>query len=267
MDRKTEQKPTPVFAEPTMVFVDFSNPFLRRYLESTFVSEHEERMADILEQLPGWVETFGEAEKERGEPRPLAVVLDIDEVLLSNIHMNSHGDFHAADYFTRGDNDAPWPRDEKRLNPLLPGARALLKMILALDVEVFFLTGRSESIRDETIENFQFVGLVEDTPDENWRPVEPPLFSAEDFSLRLIMRPVAVADPVAAADPVSVAASVATTAAAANPTETVAAYKTARRRKIESTHRIIANVGDQVSDLGLYGDIQVHMPHPFYWTE
>jgi predicted secreted acid phosphatase len=43
-------------------------------------------------------------------------------------------------------------------------------------------------------------------------------------------------------------------------------FKEGRRKKIQETHRIVMNIGDQVSDLGLYGDVQVHCPQPFYFT-
>ena len=50
------------------------------------------------------------------------------------------------------------------------------------------------------------------------------------------------------------------------PGQTVRPYKESRRRVIEASHRIVVNIGDQVSNLGLYGDVQVHVPHPFYYT-
>jgi predicted secreted acid phosphatase len=218
-----------------MVFVDFTNPYLREYLK-TYGDEHRRRLDDIRTRLPVWVER---AKKMEAGPasRPLAVVLDIDEVLLSNIHMNSFQgeqndecvDFHAADYFV-GPNGAPWPRGS-RLNPLLPGVPELLEAIRALNLTIFLITGRLESIRDETVENFEVLGLFEKH------------FDRESFAQRLVMCP----------DTESIQRS-------------VRPFKESRRREISRQYRIVLNVGDQVSDLGLYGDVQMHCAHPFYYT-
>jgi predicted secreted acid phosphatase len=240
-----------------MVFVDFSNPYLRFYLSAGYGEAHRRHLDNVRACLPGWAATARLSEAKEAAaagrpPRPLAATLDIDEVLLSNIHMNvfqapagEQGaeavDFHAADYFT-APNGKPWPRDDLRLNPLLPGARELLEALRDQDIRVFFITGRLESIRDETVENFEYVGLAgADAPAgalyrrEALMSAAGPLFMCPD-------------------------------AESPRPGESVRPYKESRRRAIEATHRIIVNVGDQVSDLGLYGDAQVHVPHPFYYT-
>lgn len=240
-----------------MVFVDFSNPYLRNYLANGFGEAHRKTLDDVRAKIPAWAadscrREVEAAQRESRRPRPLAAVLDIDEVVLSNIHMNSFSapagvqgpdpiDFHAADYFT-APNGRPWPRDDLRLNPLLPGARELIGELRALGLAVFFITGRLETIRDETVENFGFVGLA--APGG----ASPALFDLEDLRRSaggpLIMCPPAEYPP---------------------PGQTVRPYKESRRLAIEASHRIVLNVGDQISDLGLYGDVQVHMPHPFYW--
>ena len=234
--------------------IDLSNPYIRNYIRG-FCDAHRRHLDDVRGRLAGWV-ADARYNEERGaaaelrRPRPLAAVLDIDEVILSNIHMNSYSapagvqgpdpvDFHAADYFL-APNGKPWPRDDLRLNPLLPGARELLEELRTLDVAVYMISGRLESIREETVENFVFVGLA--APGG-----EGAVFCLEDLAspdVRLIMCPDAEYPP---------------------PGQSVRPYKESRRRAIEATHRIVVNVGDQASDLGLYGDVQIHCPQPFYW--
>jgi len=236
-----------------MVFVDFGNPYLRAYLE-TYGKAHEAHLGEVRAQLAGWIARSRAAEAERAAaegcvPRPLAATLDIDEVILANIHMNSYQapagvqgpdpiDFHAADYYQAPDG-RPWPRDDLRLNPLLPGARALLEALREHGVEIYLITGRLESIRDETAENFGFVGLAGEGPGAIFHPDELARPGG-----RLIMCPDAEYPP---------------------PGSSVRPYKESRRRAIEATRRIVLNIGDQISDLGLYGDVQVHCPHCFYW--
>ena len=253
-----------------MVYVDFGNPYLRDYLKG-FCEAHRRHLDNTRERLKGWtaLARAAEAKESAAEgraPRPLAAVFDVDEVVLANIHMNVFQapagvqgpaaiDFHACDYYLAPDG-RPWPRDDLRLNPLLPGARELLEACRELNLEVYFLTGRLESIRDETVENFVFVGLAGNPP--RGLAGDPPrglasegagaLFTKESIAApggRLIMCPDAEYPP---------------------PGQTVRPFKEGRRKKIQETHRIVMNIGDQVSDLGLYGDVQVHCPQPFYFT-
>lgn len=218
-----------------MVFVDFGNPWLRSYLRG-YPAAHQNFLEHAQMSLRTWRDESIVKEREGGDSRPVASVFDIDEVLLSNIHMNSFSapagvqevgavDFHAADVFG-------WPRGH-RLNPLLPGAKELLGEVRRLEIEVFFVTGRRESIRAETVENFELVGLAGDGPDC--------LFTSKDLDRRLYMQPDTSEGP-------------------------IRPFKEECRRKISVTHRIVLNIGDQVSDLGLYADVHYLTPHPFYFT-
>lgn len=219
--------------------VDFSNPFLRAYLATAYGPAHQRHLDAARAQIPRWAARARAREAERGgdDPRPLAAVLDIDELVLANIHMNSDAasSFHACDYYLTPDGK-PWPRDDLRLNPLLPGARTFIDALLAEDITVVFLTGRLESVRGETVENFEYVGLVGDGA-----PFQRPALM-NPAAGRLIMRP-----------------------DAESPGGPVRPFKESRRRDLEKTHHIVLNIGDQVSDLGLYGDVQIQTPHPFYY--
>ena len=236
-----------------MVFVDFSNPYLRNYLANGYCEAHRRHLDAIRAHLSAWAADARASEEKRADgrpPRPLAAVLDIDEVILCNIHMNSFQapagaqgpepvDFHAGDYFL-GPDGKRWPREELRLNPLLEGARELLEEIRRLGIALFLITGRLESIRDETVENFVFVGLAGGA--DALLPLDT---ITRREAGRLVMCPDAEYPP---------------------PGVTVRPWKEGRRALIDETHRIVINVGDQVSDLGLHGDKQIHCPHPYYWT-
>jgi predicted secreted acid phosphatase len=231
-----------------MVWVDFGNPYLRAYLQNGYLDGHRRFLDSVRGRLPEWAEASRRAEAAEGGHRPLAAVLDIDEVILCNIHMNSFQapagvqgpdpiDFHACDFYTAPDGH-PWPRDDLRLNPLLPGARELLEELVRLNIEIFMITGRLESIRDETVENFAYVGLAGASPDSIF-----PIDRLAQPGGVLIMCPDAEYPP---------------------PGSSVRPYKESRRRAIAERYRIVANIGDQVSDLGLFGDVQIHAWHPFY---
>jgi len=219
-----------------MVFVDFSNPYLRHYLAGSYLVDHERGLARVRQMVSGAVAD------EKTDLKPLAAVIDIDEVVLANIHMNvdKESGFFACDYYRAPDGN-PWPRDDTRLNPLLPGAKPLLEEFIKHGVVVFFVTGRAESLRAETVENFEHVGLA----GARGRA----LFSTEELldvsEGQLTMCPDA-ALPAAGAS--------------------IRPFKEARRAEIAGSYRIIMNIGDQVSDLGHHGEMQILLPHPFYRT-
>ena len=211
-----------------MVVVDFSNPFLRTYFDRWLAAPRAKlgNVARILEKSLASVSA-----------KPPAVVLVIDEVLLCNMHMNGFADadvdFHVSRYFAKRDG-SPWWTDVD-WNPALPGAIELLQSCKDWGVAVFMVTGRDESLRDETVENFEIVGFVSADGDA-------PL-AAEDLEERLIMCP-----------------------GLAGPDESVQPFKQGARARIAKKYDILANVGDQASDLGDYGERQIFLPHPFYYT-
>lgn len=236
-----------------MVYVDLSNPFLRDYFPK-WLRSHSAALDSIRAQLPEWAAASRRAEAELARregraPRPLAVVFDIDEVLLCNTHLNGFQapagvqgpapiDFHIADFFVDRATGKPWIRNDPG-DPPLPGANALLAEAVALGLRPFFVTGRLESIRDRTVEDFRRAGftrseLASDAP-----------LAAEDLKTTLVLCPDGLRPP---------------------PTESIRPWKEGRRAVIEKDFRIVLNVGDQASDLGLYGDRQCCLPHPFYTT-
>lgn len=252
-----------------MVFVDFSNPWLRGYLKTAYLPEHERKLAAIQSTVAARAaiarasEVTG-ASESKAPARPLAAVLDIDEIVLANIHMNAIelgrnqsplevGSFCACDYYFAPDGRA-WPRGDLRLNPLLPGAKNLIAAFLAEGIEVFFITGRAESLRSETVENFVFVGLAGgdtsgDTGGDTGGDTSGPLLNAR----RLL-------------DPASGQLTMCPDSDLPAAGESIRPFKEARRGQISQTHRILMNIGDQVSDLGYHGDYQILVPHPFYRT-
>jgi predicted secreted acid phosphatase len=221
--------------------VDFSNPYLRRLIPEWLIHVRA-TLQTYKENLPGWVEESQKAEEaaREGAPRKLAVVLDLDETIWCNLHKNTY-EVAAVDgkpgvHFNVAD-ELGWPRDTPH-NPLLPGARALLEKIHKLDLAVFFLSGRLESQRKRTVANFQHLGLAG----------EGRMYSTDALSAvngTLILCPEEEDPPEG---------------------ESIYAFKTRERKRLEADYRIILNVGDQVSDLGDYGDRHYQICHQFYRT-
>jgi predicted secreted acid phosphatase len=232
-----------------MVVLDFSNPFLRDYFPK-WLRAHGEHLRAVREALPAWaaearVAEGAQAAREGRAPRPLAAVFDIDEVLLCNTHLNGYRaaepgseavDFHVADFFTDPATGGPWGRRDPG-DPPLPGARALLEEVAALGVQPFFITGRLEAIRAITAEDFRRAGFTD--------AAVPAADLAAERGI-LVMCP----DGLLTGD---------------GPPRSIRPFKEGRRALIEKTHRIILNAGDQISDLGLHGDRQYYLPHPFYF--
>lgn len=222
--------------------VDWSNPYLRCALVA-FPAAHKMALADITGRFPQWVAKARKMEKADREEkeRPLAAVLDIDETVLSNLHLGvflappgAQGaaavEFHAADCFG-------WPRNS-RLNPILPGAARMVAELQRLGLMIFFISGRREAIRAETIENFELVGLAGAAGSPfaaaDLRKTDGPLRMRADDDREASVRP----------------------------------YKEAQRREIEENWRIAINVGDQPSDLGLNSDAATLTgTNCFYWIE
>jgi predicted secreted acid phosphatase len=245
-----------------MPHVDFGNEYLRFLLESgAYLAGHASRLCAIEAELPALAAA---ARAGPAEGRPLAAVVDVDEVVLANIHTHvfqgatADGrpvDFHAADHYAAPGGGA-WPRDEQRLNPLLPGAQSLISALRALDICVFFVTGRAESLRAETVENFIFVGLA--SPAGDGAPAAA--LRAADLS----EAPDLAALPRLGAPAAGSALVMHPTGTA--PNESVRPFKTACRAAIAATHHTILTLGDQASDMGEFSGVQAPVANPFYFT-
>jgi len=181
------------------------------------------------------------ASREEQKARPLAIVLDIDEVLCCNLYapecLENDG-FYIADFFKdpRSGYDRAWPRGD-RLTPPYDGALELVQEAVKLNLKVFFITGRRESIRKETLETFCAAGF---THPEQKKTICYTSLQHPDGDL--IMYPNESSVP-------------------------IQIWKEKQREQISKLYRIMLNVGDQKSDLGRYGDIQYLVSHPFYITD
>lgn len=221
-----------------MVLADFASSFFLRDFFARWVrAYHPDNLQKLAEALPAMAAEGAAREAADGRaPRPLAIVLDIDEVLLCNLHENvddAHA-FRAADFFADA-TGAPWD-PAARLNPALPGARGLLRAAAHAGLRIFFVTGRDEALRAETRENFALVGFG-----ACLGVVDAALAAGPGTALHMCPAPLASG-------------------------ASVAGVKRAARARIAQNYRIVANVGDQVSDMGELGDHQVWLPHPFYAT-
>jgi len=194
-------------------------------LEAQLVAYHEfggydRDVRNVIEQAEAYVK-----QRAKSANKP-AIVLDVDETALSNwtrITANNFAYFPAGpcDQLPKGPcGELAWEKSgqDTAIGPTLE----LFQAARALNVAVFFITGRDEVARKATEQNLNRVGFT------GW--------------VRLTMRPAGTA------------------------TRSAADYKAPARKEIEDQgYTIIANVGDQPSDLqGGHSERAFLLPDPFY---
>lgn len=188
---------------------------IRAYVDS---GDYEREVARVARKATMWIDERA-AQDARGVagPQKLAVVLDLDETLLSNWPA-----MNAADLgYVPSVWDAWVDRGEA---PAIEPVRSLYRAARAAGVHVIFLTSRTERDRAGT--------------EKNLRAIECTDYDA------LICRPT-------------------------DAKETSAVYKAReRQRLVDQGFVIVANIGDQESDLvGGFAERTFKLPNPFYLTE
>jgi acid phosphatase len=168
----------------------------------------------VVNEVCHYMQKRAQANQQLEQPAKLALVLDIDETVLSNYpHMKElHFGGRMADIKSL---------EQQATDPKMPGALKLYQCARAHNIAVFFITGRRAYERDATEANLRKVGF------EHWQ--------------KLYMKP--------------------------NKTDQPSAqFKIDKREQIEQDgYHIIANVGDQQSDLtGGHADKTFKLPNPFY---
>jgi hypothetical protein len=220
---------------------DFSQPsnldLFKRDLLYYRCTRYDIEVGLVLQQAKEWVAI------RRTEIDKAAVVLDIDETSLSNWKRIYTDDFayipNGACDFKKGeaggDIDWQWSARAPAIEPTLH----LYKLARCIDepspckpVDVFFVTGRYES-KDPYKNKTPTEWTLENLKNAKYEGVAPD---------HLYMRPADSSGP-------------------------VANFKTAARIKIEERgFTIIANVGDQQSDLaGGHAERRFKVPNPFYF--
>jgi acid phosphatase len=90
---------------------------------------------------------------ERKNPKNLAIVLDIDETSISNFK-----------YIKEREYSSDYNRIQEEIlradAPAIPSTRALYKKALEKGVKVFFVTGRTASLKAATIKNLKSAGYT-----------------------------------------------------------------------------------------------------------
>ena len=182
---------------------------IRAYVDS---GQYDRDLAAVADRARAWVEERA----ARGGGR-LAIVFDLDETLLANWPHISADDFG----YIPARWDA-WVREAKA--PAIAPVREVYRTARRLGIEVFFITGRHERDRADTVKNLHAIECGE--------------------YAGLICKP-------------------------DDAKETTEAFKTAARRRIVAEGRvIIANLGDQESDLaGGFAERTFKLPNPFYLTK
>lgn len=169
-----------------------------------WINHHSIHLAMIKHSLPYWMLMSTEAESSSGGIRPMGIVFDLDEVLISPF---PNQDPSFAQFFK------PVPVG---FCPAYEGARDLVKKCHEMGLMVFFVTARTDAMRAATVANIDLLDMAPDL-----------LFTMQ---------------------------------AGQDPTQ----FKTNTRKDISNKFRIIASIGDQLSDLGNYTDVNYLIPNPFY---
>jgi predicted secreted acid phosphatase len=181
---------------------------IRAYITS---GSYEQDVAAVAKRASSWIE---QRAAKRGAGERLAVVLDLDETLLSNWPHISAQDFGYVPAIW-----AAWV--EKGEAPAIEPVREVYRTARRLGVEVVFLTGRGEQDRPGTEKNLRAIGCA-------------------DYAI-LLCKP-------------------------DEGKETTAVFKRAARMRLTAEGRVVvANIGDQESDLaGGYAEKTFKLPNPLY---
>lgn len=178
-----------------------AHPCVRRHQKTV-----EQSLMRLAKELEGWVQ--GAARDS--DDRPLAAVVDIDEVLLCGV-CRPRGIKH---------------EDHLRLPmPAYRGAKELMAELRRLKVLPVLITGRREWRRESTVANLRAEGII--TAGEERKMGVSGNVAPRSGPPRLFMRP---------------CAELALRCPSPGP------WKMRMRRRLAETHRILLNVGDQESD-------------------
>lgn len=210
----TTTPPAPSSRSERVTIPEPPNLFLLKQELKSYIDDgrYDAGIAEVAAQAKAWIE-----QRARQGGGKLAIVLDIDETVLSNLkHMREMDFGYVPPLWDQWVADADGPAIEPMLE--------VFRTARALDVAVFFMTGRKTTDAPGTIKNLAAVGMAD--------------YAGLDF------KPNEYRD-------------------------TTQSFKTAVRRRItEAGYTIIANVGDQHSDLdGGYSERTFKLPNPFYITK
>lgn len=190
------------------------SPHKREIARYVATGEYDRDLAAVAESAKKYLlRRITQAAKPGEKP---AIVFDIDETLLSNV-----GHMTANDYGYIPRLWAQWVEDGRA--PAILPVQAIYEVTVRAGIDIFLITGRTESERAATERNLRRAGY------ETWT--------------RMICQPEKPGAP---------------------PSNSV--FKTeARRALTEEGYTIIANIGDQESDLANgYAERTFKLPNPFY---
>lgn len=138
------------FAEPANLTV--LKQSVREYHDS---GAYQQELARILASATDYITKRTTTNARAKKPAKLAVVLDIDETSISNYQHIAQRDFA---YNKKQWNQDVIAADAPAIEPMLK----LYNLALQKHVALFFVTGRTESLKQPTINNLQSAGY------QNW---------------------------------------------------------------------------------------------------
>jgi acid phosphatase len=234
------EAPVEDFTQPPNL--DLAIPLLKKKLLYYRCTSYEADIAKVIDQALAWVKE--RAPEVIAAGKAPAIVLDIDETSLSNWRRIYRDNFAYIpdgpcnlDDDTKPCGDLAWQRSG--MAPAIGATRDLYRFARCIDVtppcreiDVFFITGRREngpSIENKSPRQWTRDNLIAAGYVD---VIDDHLFLRSDHD------------------------------------DGVADYKSGVRARIESKFHIIANIGDQQSDLdGEHADRPFKVPNPFYFIK
>ncbi|MFQ5755513.1 MAG: 5'-nucleotidase, lipoprotein e(P4) family [Acidiferrobacterales bacterium] len=143
--------------KPAVVQIPARDSALRAVLWMRTSAEYEALCRQVYRSA--WQHVRSEAVKRVARPKPLAVILDLDQTVLDNTAYSAYL-IQSGLKHSRG-RWQDWNRRNIDKIGLVPGAKTFIDMMKAANVHVAFVTNRSEEIRDVTARILVNLGLGE----------------------------------------------------------------------------------------------------------
>jgi acid phosphatase len=143
--------------KPAVAQIPAGDSALRAVLWMRTSGEYEALCRQTFNAALAHVRAMLAARRSHTNAKPPAVIMDLDQTVLDNLAYSAHliqsGLKHSRKRWQR------WNRDNINRIGLVPGARDFIRAVAQENVHIAFVSNRSESIRDITVEILLSLGL------------------------------------------------------------------------------------------------------------
>ena len=143
--------------KPAVAQIPARDSALRAVLWMRTSGEYEALCRQTFNAALAHVRAMLATRRSHANANPPAVIMDLDQTVLDNLAYSAHliqsGLKHSGKRWQR------WNRDNINRIGLVPGARDFIRAVAQENVHIAFVSNRSESIRDTTVEILLSLGL------------------------------------------------------------------------------------------------------------